>query len=156
MTDLSDTAHADSIRHVIRTINECWLARRYAEIADHVAEEVVIAPPGSEVRLRGRDAYVQSYRDYDQAAKTHEFLPGEPQIDVTGQTAVAICPFEVLYELNGTRYRERGRDMLVFSRSTGEWRVVWRSMQTEPAAATPPSPRRARAPRADPRSGPAC
>ena len=44
----------------------------------------MIAPPGSANRVRGREAYVQSYRDYDSAAKTHSFQPSDPVIDVIG------------------------------------------------------------------------
>lgn len=64
-------------------------------------------------------------------ATTHEFSPGEPEIDIVGNVAVAVCPFFVVYELEGKTYREKGRDVLVLSRSAGEWRVVWRTMQTE-------------------------
>lgn len=123
------------IRHMVRRINELWLIQRYDDIGGFLSEQAVIAPPGFDGRIRGRAAYVQSYREYDQAATTHEFSPGEPEIDVVGDVAIAVCPFFVVYELAGRLYREHGRDLLVFSRSTGEWRVVWRAMQTESAEA---------------------
>ena len=121
----------EAIRRVVRQINELWLSKRYAAIGELLSEHAVIAPPGFDGRIRGREAYVESYREYDQAAATHEFSPGEPEIDIMGDVAVAICPFFVVYELEGRTYRESGRDVLVFSRSAGEWRVVWRTMRTE-------------------------
>lgn len=127
-----ESTHKKAIRHVIGRINELWLNKRYDEIGALLSEDAVIAPPGLEVRIRGREAYVQSYREYDQAATTHEFTPEEPEIDIVGDVAVAICPFFVVYELQGKTYREKGHDMLVFSRSTGQWRVSWRTMQTKP------------------------
>lgn len=93
---------------------------------------MVIAPPGSTERVSGRDAYVGSYRQYDDTATTHEFRAETPQIDIVGGVAVAVCPFFIDYELQGTRHRESGKDLLVFRRIDGEWRVIWRSMQTEP------------------------
>lgn len=66
------------------------------------------------------------------AAMTHEFTPGEPQSDIMGNVAVAVCPFRVVYEIAGKTYREAGRDVLVLSRTAGKWHVVWRTMQTEP------------------------
>ncbi len=69
-----------------------------------------IATPGSDQRIRRR----------------------EPHIDIS-DVAVALCPFFIGYELQGTTCCERGTDFLLLSRSKGEWRVVWRSMQTAPA-----------------------
>lgn len=118
---------------VIREINESWRAGRYDNIGRHLADDVVIAPPASDQRVRGREAYVQSYRDYDQAATTQEFSAGEPRIDVVGDVAVAVCPFFVVYELEGRILRERGTDLLVLARAGDGWRVCWRSMQSRAA-----------------------
>jgi ketosteroid isomerase-like protein len=128
-----ESPHKRAIRQVIDRINDLWFKKRYDEIGDHLSEDVVIAPPGFGERIHGRDAYVQSYREYDQSAITSEFSPGEPEIDIVGDTAVAICPFYVVYELGGKKYQENGRDILVFSKSKGEWKVAWRTMQTESA-----------------------
>ena len=119
-----------AIIRVIKQINEFWLNKQYDEIGELLSEQVVTAPPGFERRIEGRDAYVQSYRDYDQSAQTQEFSPGEPEIDIIENTAVAVCPFYVVYELDGKTYSENGRDILVFSRSSGNWLVVWRTMLT--------------------------
>ena len=126
-----ETSHEEAIRLVVRRVNELWLNKQYDEIGSLLADDVVIAPPGFDGRVRGREAYVQSYRDYDRAAATPEFSPGKPEIDIMGDVAVSVCPFFVMYELKGKTYRENGRDMLVLSNSTGEWRIVWRTMQLE-------------------------
>lgn len=123
---------ADALRAIVRAINDRWRGGRYDEIGDLLDQAVVVAPPGFTTRVRGRGAYVQAYRDYDAAATTLEFSAGEPQIDLAVDTAVAVCPFDVTYELNGKRYHERGHDILVFSRTSGEWKVVWRTMQSAP------------------------
>lgn len=127
-----ESSDEQSIRRVIRRINELWLDKRYDDMEALISEHAVIAPPGYEGRVRGREAYIQSYRDYDQAATKHEFTPGEPQIDIMGDVAVAIYPFRVVYELEGKTYLEAGRDVLVLARTAGKWQVVWRTMQTEP------------------------
>ncbi len=123
----------EAVLHLVQEINERWLSKRYDEIGELLSKHAVIAPPGFDGRIRGREAYVQSYREYDQAATTLEFLSGELEIDIVEDVAIAVCPFFVAYELNGEEFRENGRDLLVLSRSTGEWRVMWRSMQTESA-----------------------
>ncbi|MEO0825723.1 MAG: hypothetical protein AAFX95_19670 [Cyanobacteria bacterium J06639_16] len=69
------------IRRMVRRINELWLSQQYDDIGEFLSKQAVIAPPGFDGRIRGRAAYVQSYREYDQAATMHEFSPGEPGID---------------------------------------------------------------------------
>jgi len=122
----NDTAH---LQNIVREINEDWRARRYDRIGTRIADDAIIAPPGFDGRIRGRDAYVQSYRDYDQAATTLKFVAGEPQIDVVGDVAVAVTPFEVIYRIESRRHHETGHDILVFSRIGGQWQIVWRTMQ---------------------------
>ena len=55
-----------------------------------------------------------------------------PSVDVFGRSAVAVCPWEMTYELSGKQYRETGHDTLVFTRETGRWLVVWRLMLVDP------------------------
>jgi ketosteroid isomerase-like protein len=121
----------DAIRRALREINEHWREKRYDRIGALLAEGAVVAPPGLERRVCGRKAYVQSYRDYDEAARTLEFSAGDPQVDVIGDVAVAVCPFDVVYEAEGTIHREHGHDLLVFSRLRGRWKVAWRTMWSE-------------------------
>lgn len=121
----------EAIRRVVQQINEFWLSKKYDEIGELLAEDAVVAPPGTNERVRGREAHIQSYREYDQMATTHEFSPGDPQIDIVGDVAVAQCPFSVVYELEGKTYREKGRDVLVLSRSAVQWKVVWRTVQID-------------------------
>lgn len=139
MTDSASLADRDreAVRKIIGDINAHWRAKRYDQIGGLLAEGVIVAPPGTDTRVCGRDAYVQSYRDYDRAATTLEFSAPEPQVDVIGDVAVARCPFDVTYVLQGNTYREHGHDILVFSRSSGDWKVVWRTMHTEPRGAEP-------------------
>jgi hypothetical protein len=126
-----ESAHKKNIRQIIYRIHDLWLKKGYDEIGDLLLEDMVVAPPGFEKRIQGRQAYVQSYREYDQSAITREFTPGVPEIDVVGDTAVAVCPFYAVYEMKGQEYQEKGRDILVFSRAAGEWKVAWRTMQIE-------------------------
>ncbi|HUP50786.1 MAG TPA: tRNA (N6-threonylcarbamoyladenosine(37)-N6)-methyltransferase TrmO [Thermoanaerobaculia bacterium] len=123
----------ESVAVIVRGINDAWRARKYDDIGRYLAEDVVIAPPGSDQRIAGREAYVQSYRDFDAGAVTQAFSAGEPRIDIAGEVAVASTPFEITYEMQGQTYHERGTDLLVLRRDAGEWRVIWRSMHSEPA-----------------------
>ena len=121
------------IREIVTAMNQAWVTGNYDAIGQHVAEHVVMAPPDLDGRVLGREAYVASFRQFAEVARTREFDPGVPRVDVIGNTAVATCPFTIAYELEGTTYREKGSDILVFARNAGEWRVVWRTVISEPA-----------------------
>jgi ketosteroid isomerase-like protein len=56
----TDEAH---LRSAVREINEHWRAGKYDRIGARLADDAVIAPPGFDGRVRGRAAYIQSYRD---------------------------------------------------------------------------------------------
>jgi len=122
------------IREIVGTINEAWVAGRYEAIGPHIADHVIMAPPGDDTRVMGRDAYVASFRQFMELATVKEFAPATPRVDVIGNTAVALCPFEIVYEMEGETYREKGIDLLVFARPLGEWKVVWRTVTSEPQA----------------------
>ena len=61
------------------------------------------------------------------AATVRELAAPDPDIYLTGDTAVAVCPRSMTYLLNGTTYSESGHDVLVFNRHDAEWRAVWRA-----------------------------
>jgi hypothetical protein len=122
----------EDLKILIKSINDYWLAKEYDKIGVFLSDDVVIRLPGGNDPIRGNDAYIQSYRDYDQMAKTHAFSAEEPVIDLMGDVAVATCPFSVVYEIEGQVYREKGHEHLVFSRSGKQWLIVWRTMVTTP------------------------
>jgi len=124
------SADHDSITHAVHAINEHWRSGRYEEIGRLLADDVVLAVPNTEMRIVGRDAYVDTYRDYDANAVTLAFESATPLIDVMGDTAIARCPYRVHYQLAGAEYRESGEDLLVFARRGGRWLVVWRTMSS--------------------------
>ena len=127
MTRKETSSHRE-ILSIIRQINQYWLNKQYDKIGAFISENVVIVLPGFDKRVPGRKAYIQSYRDYDQHAKTKEFSIGKSEIDITDDTAVAVSPFHIIYELEGKTYREKGHELLVFSSESGQWQVVWRTL----------------------------
>ncbi len=70
----NDALPETAVAAVVGRIHELWQAQRYDEIGEFLDDAVVIAPPGGGPRVCGRDAYVQSYRDYDRAVTTNEFV----------------------------------------------------------------------------------
>jgi hypothetical protein len=87
-----------------------------------------MAPPGERARVvAGREAMVQSFRDFLAAAKVLDFETLDLQVDLFGPTAVAGLVFRIRYEMEGQAYDEKGKDVLVLNRDGNVWRIVWRT-----------------------------
>jgi ketosteroid isomerase-like protein len=122
---------------IIRRVNAAWLEGPPGEIVARVAPcfapDIVICGPNFQVVARGRDACAASYESFVRMATVREFVAPDPEIHVTGDTAVAACPWSMTYTLNDATYTEKGHDLLVFDRHGSEWLVVWRAMLPAPA-----------------------
>jgi hypothetical protein len=44
-----------------------------------------------------------------------------------GDIAVATYSFEVVYEIGGQTFQESRKEIAVFQRESGEWRMGWRT-----------------------------
>jgi ketosteroid isomerase-like protein len=117
---------------VIRRINATWLDGRADGIAAALLpcfdENVVFCDQSFQVRARGAMACARSFEDFVGMATVREFSAPDPAIHVAGDTATAVCPWTMTYTLDERTYTESGHDVLVFNRSGGEWRVMWRAM----------------------------
>lgn len=106
--------------------NRAWFEGRPCEVASIFHPEVVLVS-GGEVRLRGREAMVQSYVDYCGAVKTHAFAEGAHSVELFGASAIVNYLFRVEFEVDGAVQRERGEETLVLVRWGGELLVRWRT-----------------------------
>lgn len=120
----------DAILRVVERLNAAWPAGDFdqlTEVFDSGAVLVSLTPEGGR-RVVGRDAVIQSYRDFVGQAVLHRFEMAQPSIDVFGATAVASCPYSIDYEVGGRRWKGEGRDVLVLNDGTHGWKVVWRTL----------------------------
>ena len=78
---------------------------------------------------------VQSVVEYTRAVDTLHFRETEYAVHVIGSTAVVSYSFEVLYEIEGKRCDEVGRERLVFALDGGRWSAMWRMQSFGPRPA---------------------
>ena len=120
------------VERFVRDLNNAWIEGRCDDLVPLFHDQVVMVPPGTGQRIVGRDAMVDSYRQFLAAAKVHEFRTLDLRADVFGGTAVAALRFEIRYEMQGRVYQERGTDFMVLHRDDSAWQVVWRTQVAEP------------------------
>jgi hypothetical protein len=116
------------LRQTLRKMNRAWSRGRVEDLKEYFHKDIVVAAPGFTARAQGRDAVIQSYREFVQRAAILSFRESDISIDVWGGAAVVTYLWEILYEMGGQAYSETGREILFFVRARGRWRVVWRTL----------------------------
>jgi ketosteroid isomerase-like protein len=120
----------EAILEVVERLNAAWSAGEFDQLVDVFDPGVVLvafSPEGAH-RVVGRDAVIQSYREFAEQSVLHQFELQQPELDVFGTTAIATCPYTIDYEIGGRRWIGEGRDLLVLHEGEEGWKVVWRSL----------------------------
>ncbi|NJL29475.1 MAG: nuclear transport factor 2 family protein [Thermoanaerobaculia bacterium] len=115
------------VERVVLDLNQAWLEGRVDDLPAFFHEDVVMQLPRAGGRVEGREAMVESYRQFIEAADIHTFEIAKLQVDVFEGTAVASLEFAITYELGDTIYEETGTDLTVLSLGEEGWQVVWRT-----------------------------
>ena len=119
---------SDEIKAAVKHLNEAWRAGRFEELEHYFHPDVVVAHPRFTKRMIGREALLASYKDFVSHATIDSFEPAEPQVDITGETAVSVCPWRIQYHFEGNRFDESGWDLMVWNLRAGRWIIVWRTV----------------------------
>lgn len=118
----------EEIERIVRAINVAWVHGDAGDMAAYLDEQMVIVHPGFQERLVGREACIESYREFASQATIHSYDESEVTVDVRGETAIASYRYETVYEMDGETYHDVGHDLFVFLRGDGSWRAVWRTL----------------------------
>lgn len=118
----------EEIRDFIARMNDAWVQGHPELLTSFFSEDIVMVHPDFSQRTEGREACVAAYADFCTQASIQELKPGEPSIDLFGDTAVATYAYEITYQMAGESFVDTGRDLFIFVRENGEWRAVWRTM----------------------------
>jgi hypothetical protein len=122
----------DAIRAVIERMNRAWLEGTIEDLPAALDEcfhpAMKIRGGDLQVHGAGKDACIQSYLDFLDDAVIHRCVIEPAEIDVAGDTAMAIYGWEMTYETEGQTYTESGSDILALGRFDGRWLITWRAM----------------------------
>jgi uncharacterized protein (TIGR02246 family) len=126
---------ADDVRAVLQQISEAWQARRYEDLSQLFAPDMVFSLPGQAVRLEGRDAIVASYQQFMDRITLTSYREDQHSVDVWGGTAVASFRWDMAWLAGDVPNHDTGCDVFAFSHTDGRWLAVWRTMLMEPKPA---------------------
>ena len=118
----------DEILRTLSELNSAWRERRFEELTAFFDPAVVMKGPGLKELVRGRDALVQSYRDFMAQSKIVEYAESDHSTHIWGDTAAVTYAWIMAYEQKGETKRESGQDMFVFVRRDSNWLAILRVM----------------------------
>ncbi len=139
MRDVRDTDARRAVGAALAKMSDAWRSRRYDELNAFFDEDAVLVPPGMSGRIAGRDAIVDSYREFMERASLLEYSEDTPVIDVWGDVAVASYRWRMRWSGGGEATRAAGCDIFVLRRAADAagaeaWRAVWRTMTLDDTA----------------------
>lgn len=121
----------DEVRRVIDRLNTAWSRHPPDQIPEAMEglwhQDAVILAGAQEI-ARGREACINSYRDFVEQATLEDTDVGEPSVEVWGDTAVATSLWHMTYDLDGQRHTESGHESFVLVRTNRGWEIAWRSI----------------------------
>jgi len=91
-------------------------------------ENVVVIPPGFRHRAAGREVCLNSYKDACSQMTFHKLQASDEQIDIFGSFAVATNRFDCIWEFQGKKFEEDGREILVLEKDSENWKIAWRTL----------------------------
>jgi hypothetical protein len=116
----------DQVREKLDALNQAWRRGNFAAMEALVDEGIAMRGPGLKELARGRQAFIQSYREFMAQSKVIEYAESAHAIDIWGEVSVATYDWSMTYEQRGQRKTDNGHDMFVFRRIRDDWSAVLR------------------------------
>ncbi len=74
-----------ALRALLAAFSRAWQERRYSDLATWLAPDMVFLLPGGNGSIGGRDAVIDSYREFMERISLTSYREAPPNIDVWGQ-----------------------------------------------------------------------
>ncbi|MFC2158082.1 YybH family protein [Acidobacteriota bacterium] len=110
----------------IKDMNTAWMQSDFDKLRDHFHEDMIIVAPDNLRVGVGIDACIASYESFMSEGRINSFKDKHIAVDIIGNTAAATYEYDVDYEINKKRSIEEGKEVLVFSKVSGQWKLLWR------------------------------
>jgi len=116
------------VHRILASINAAWRSGQPLMMLQYLHPDIVMALPGFNGTLHGREALVDSFEEFCGNATLIEYEESDEKITVVGDCAAASFRFRMIYKRADYREESRGRDLWIFQRQDSRWIAVWRTM----------------------------
>ncbi|MEM1001047.1 MAG: nuclear transport factor 2 family protein [Bacteroidota bacterium] len=117
-----------SIESLIETFNTGWTQGEFEAVESILHEDVVFIAPDLVTEIIGKQACLQTIKEYTSNADTLLFEIKNQKINTWLQTAIISIDYLIEYLMKGKKYREMGKEFWTLSREKDGWKMVWRVM----------------------------
>ena len=116
----------DRVRTFLSHLNHCWPTATPARLADFYHPDVVLLPPDLGAPIIGRAAVVESYAEFLRTARLVSFEVEKLETFAYSQTCMAHLNFDIVYDLGGDRYQDKGLEIYTIIEQAERLEIVWR------------------------------
>ncbi len=114
----------DSIWRTVLALNDCWTEHGAAGLEEYFHREMVAIGPAERQRIEGGEACVRAWTAFASGVQILHFREIDPRIHVLGDTATVVYYYDMAYVAGEETVRAGGRDLMVFFRENGKWKLV--------------------------------
>ncbi|MFC2134911.1 nuclear transport factor 2 family protein [Bacteroidota bacterium] len=116
---------------LIESINYLWTNGQAEHLGPFFDENVIHVDQDYQTLTTSKEELLKSYKSFCDNAIINSFSESEEKIEIFGTTAVVSYSWNIQYEMNANSYDEKGKEILVLSKETGKWLIVWRMLVPE-------------------------
>jgi len=123
----------EDVRQFLLDLHDCWPGGDLERLSGFYHPEVILLPPDMGPPIRGRDAVVESYAQFLNAAQLERFEVSSLELfSFEPGTHMAHLEFDIAYELDNERYVEKGMEIYTVVENADiesgrRFSIVWRS-----------------------------
>ena len=108
-------------------ISKLWRAAEWNELQGCFSADIIQVGPHLKELSRGREAAIESYRQFSNGAKLTEYNEGDFRADIWRGVATCVYEWSMTYMAEGELRFSRGTDQFIFQEeSSGRWIAIWR------------------------------
>jgi uncharacterized protein DUF4440 len=113
---------------LLTALNDAWAAGRLQDLEPLLHPRSVIVGPDLTRLSDGRDACIDSYREFLASSTVHAFEERDVKVEEYDGAAILSYTYRIAYELDGERYDDEGSEVLVLVRADRRWQIAWRQV----------------------------
>ncbi|MEM7217872.1 MAG: nuclear transport factor 2 family protein [Pseudomonadota bacterium] len=118
------------ITTLVRQLNDAWLQQDYDALAALYHPQAVLLPPDAGAPITGRDAVLQTYRDFHSVGSVTRFEVDDITIYEFAASVMCHMRFQISYRVGDNDYVEPGLETYMICEHEGVPVIGWRAQFT--------------------------
>lgn len=119
---------SDQIVHFIEKFNEAWTKGNIKELDSLLHDKVIFIAPDLKTEISGKEACLQTIKDYVDNANTKTFKLLDKKIHSWNQTAMISIEYHIEYDMGNRDHKEQGTEFWTLNKQQNNWKLIWRAM----------------------------